>query len=90
VLAPLARDVETLCAACCVSKGFCAATEAHPLWRDLFARTCLRPAPQNRASRTFARPLRCAQYGEHKRITRTKEPLRLASTLPPSCLVPRA
>jgi hypothetical protein len=39
VLAPLARDVETLCAACCVSKGFRDAAEAHPLWRDLFARS---------------------------------------------------
>jgi hypothetical protein len=37
VLAPLVRDVETLCAACCVSKGFRAAAEAHPVWRDLFA-----------------------------------------------------
>jgi hypothetical protein len=39
VLAPLACDAETLCAACCVSKGFRDAAEAHPLWRDLFARS---------------------------------------------------
>jgi hypothetical protein len=31
VLAPLAGDVETLCAACCISKAFRAAAEEHPL-----------------------------------------------------------